>query len=83
MASMETTHINFNSRPCVRGDGNAAKFVNYYDKFQFTPLREGRLPQLLCSTQQILFQFTPLREGRLTEYFIVVAELAISIHAPA
>ena len=32
--------------------------------FQFTPLREGRLPQCGQYTHPFLFQFTPLREGR-------------------
>ena len=34
-------------------------------KFQFTPLREGRLANALTSLQVTEFQFTPLREGRL------------------
>ena len=34
-------------------------------RFQFTPLREGRLANWLSgSTKDFLFQFTPLREGR-------------------
>ncbi len=32
--------------------------------FQFTPLREGRLPQDLYGLVAGEFQFTPLREGR-------------------
>ena len=34
--------------------------------FQFTPLREGRLPLVSLFPLKNLFQFTPLREGRLT-----------------
>ena len=32
--------------------------------FQFTPLREGRLDDVMNALKPILFQFTPLREGR-------------------
>ena len=35
-----------------------------YRRFQFTPLREGRLGARLSSYNRDLFQFTPLREGR-------------------
>ena len=34
-------------------------------KFQFTPLREGRLNRPRRVTPRYTFQFTPLREGRL------------------
>ena len=34
------------------------------DKFQFTPLREGRRPQIISVEADKTFQFTPLREGR-------------------
>ena len=41
-------------------------------KFQFTPLREGRLrwrsPEYRCGK----FQFTPLREGRLFTPFLII-----------
>ena len=58
-------YLNFNSRPCVRGDIEEKKEYNKNREFQFTPLREGRLIEVqrassLCSA----FQFTPLREGR-------------------
>ena len=33
-------------------------------KFQFTPLREGRLFNMKKYQLGALFQFTPLREGR-------------------
>ena len=33
-------------------------------KFQFTPLREGRLAPAVRESPLELFQFTPLREGR-------------------
>ena len=32
----------FNSRPCERGDSCFLRLVCGFDKFQFTPLREGR-----------------------------------------
>ena len=34
-------------------------------KFQFTPLREGRLADCILRVFEEIFQFTPLREGRL------------------
>ena len=34
-------------------------------RFQFTPLREGRLAHGQRRTERKRFQFTPLREGRL------------------
>ena len=37
------------------------------DKFQFTPLREGRRPQIISVEADKTFQFTPLREGRLSD----------------
>lgn len=35
------------------------------EKFQFTPLREGRRGRLMCAPIYCEFQFTPLRKGRL------------------
>ena len=32
----------FNSRPCVRGDGKGGLYMDGQFLFQFTPLREGR-----------------------------------------
>ena len=73
--------LNFNSRPCVRGD-ERVKAVGKLLVFQFTPLREGRRWKSAGGCGTSLFQFTPLREGRL------VSETRrrrddISIHAPA
>ena len=55
----------FNSRPCGRGDYPGTASPVPPNRFQFTPLREGRRAcwyvELLADT---LFQFTPLREGR-------------------
>ena len=51
-------------------------------KFQFTPLREGRRVCYGRIYYEIVFQFTPLREGRLGEAQTVIEAQAISIHAP-
>ena len=40
------------------------KCLNPLKIFQFTPLREGRLPLSVVRCSGSLFQFTPLREGR-------------------
>ena len=42
-----TKSIYFNSRPSARGDVNDFAALNVVTKFQFTPLREGRLMQHL------------------------------------
>ncbi len=57
--------MNFNSRPSARGDKHWACCPLHGEKFQFTPLREGRLLPLLFLPLPSPFQFTPLREGRL------------------
>ena len=40
--SMPTSTVNFNSRPSARGDVLETETDFYRQKFQFTPLREGR-----------------------------------------
>ncbi len=57
----------FNSRPCVRGDGEYAGHRRRPRRFQFTPLREGRRVTAKTKKNWIVFQFTPLREGRQIE----------------
>ena len=49
--------------------------------FQFTPLREGRLPYMGDMPVKKLFQFTPLREGR-RHRCGRATDSHISIHAP-
>jgi len=39
-------------------------YYNWYEKFQSTPLREGRPVLAILTDTQIEFQSTPLREGR-------------------
>ena len=53
----------FNSRPSARGDvrGRGSPSAQ---RFQFTPLREGRLGTMGSRLLWSIFQFTPLREGR-------------------
>ena len=50
-------------------------------RFQFTPLREGRLAFSVASSRTDIFQFTPLREGRPVGGGVVYIHY-ISIHAP-
>ena len=58
------SQTNFNSRPCERGDPTNIHEYHDFMLFQFTPLREGRLPLKVAKYHDYLFQFTPLREGR-------------------
>ena len=52
------------------------------EKFQFTPLREGRHEILLLFYSRRRFQFTPLREGRRRHAAGSREAHCISIHAP-
>ena len=52
------------------------------DKFQFTPLREGRRRLLDEQPGEKTFQFTPLREGRRAASVRLQRRHRISIHAP-
>ena len=61
----QPSHVNFNSRPCERGDPYEVREITGLLLFQFTPLREGRLFLKNLHTHVKPFQFTPLREGRL------------------
>ena len=51
-------------------------------RFQFTPLREGRLAGLSEKSGISKFQFTPLREGRPEPAAATRGGTPISIHAP-
>ncbi len=51
-------------------------------KFQFTPLREGRLEMKRRKGGTVSFQFTPLREGRRDVHGHGHRQEPISIHAP-
>ena len=62
--SFPGTQLDFNSRPCERGDLAALSYVRQWTKFQFTPLREGRQNTPVQACAWNIFQFTPLREGR-------------------
>ena len=54
----------FNSRPSARGDGTRYAVHGANERFQFTPLREGRPHGVAAMQRRGIFQFTPLREGR-------------------
>ena len=59
----------FNSRPSARGDQPIPSHAREVLRFQFTPLREGRLADADVVFQRFHeFQFTPLREGRPPAY---------------
>ena len=57
-------------------------YVARLNKFQFTPLREGRPAAGTGKGNTKLFQFTPLREGRRAMKIALLAIRTISIHAP-
>ena len=54
----------FNSRPSARGDGTRYAVHGANERFQFTPLREGRPHGVAAMQRRGIFQFTLLREGR-------------------
>ena len=54
----------FNSRPSARGDTVATAVAPIVNKFQFTPLREGRRARLrVCSAAQSDFNSRPSARG--------------------
>ena len=53
----------FNSRPCGRGDECDCTHANRSCKFQFTPLREGRLFQSAHRAQVVDFNSRPCGRG--------------------
>ena len=64
-----TPRQHFNSRPSARGDQPIPRHAREVLRFQFTPLREGRLADADVVFQRFHeFQFTPLREGRPPAY---------------
>ena len=65
-----------------RGATSVVKFAEALGVFQFTPLREGRLPATRRNSLGSVFQFTPLREGRLPSVKKCNQDAQISIHAP-
>ena len=52
----------FNSRPYARGDP-IESLIEASNEFQFTPLREGRLPQSLLSPGGSYFNSRPYARG--------------------
>ncbi len=72
----------FNSRPSARGDDCDWAIQKWLERFQFTPLREGRRYPIKPPASDSLFQFTPLREGRLQVLAANNVIVPISIHAP-
>ena len=66
-----TIPIYFNSRPSARGDEKRPRLSACSMRFQFTPLREGRLVLIRKSRWNGRFQFTPLREGRRCKFTLL------------
>jgi len=62
-----TGRKSFNPRPCARGDLEKLRDAHGPQKFQSTPLREGRHGLLTGIENYARFQSTPLREGRQTD----------------
>ena len=72
----------FNSRPCERGDPDAALSAARFFRFQFTPLREGRLCAEDLGQHGGISIHAPAR-GATPERRRARRVQAISIHAPA
>ena len=75
-------HCYFNSRPSARGDATAAGQDTSGILFQFTPLREGRLVDVLRQRQAFDFNSRPSARGDGLLYRVEALERKISIHAP-
>ena len=73
-------HISIHAPP--RGATNAIAQHEKQQKFQFTPLREGRQAFKSNREGNNIFQFTPLREGRRRRHDLRGRRDLISIHAP-
>ena len=71
----------FNSRPSARGDAGATQCVAAADKFQFTPLREGRQHGGADRPTQHHFNSRPSARGDATSPDTTTGR-DISIHAP-
>ena len=71
----------FNSRPSARGDVLTDGNRGNPNVFQFTPLREGRLPSCLQASSRPYFNSRPSARG---DYIAGQEDMsdAISIHAP-
>ena len=65
-----------------RGATGLQSVRTWADRFQFTPLREGRRQGASKCIAKFLFQFTPLREGRQCFFQLPTFDRLISIHAP-
>ena len=57
--------VDFNSRPSARGDHRRHKYMQGAQKFQFTPLREGRLKLKLLMIPMTYFNSRPSAMGDL------------------
>ena len=75
-------HFDFNSRPSARGDDKRNTVHHIWSKFQFTPLREGRLRTLFVC-QGVVFHFNSRPSARGDSILCqFVRHFLISIHAP-
>ena len=61
---IQTSLINFNSRPCERGDAAARQRATHCFLISIHAPARGATQQLRLAAVAPLFQFTPLREGR-------------------
>ena len=75
--------VKFNSRPCGRGDGPKIDGKYFVDKFQFTPLREGRRGRNARPTSLTYFNSRPCGRGDHLHAVLSISPADISIHAPA
>ena len=75
--------MGFNPRPCARGDLGIPGRLFEYDKFQSTPLREGRPGQVTTrSAEDVVSIHAPARGATVGRWNCTVRNY-VSIHAPA
>ena len=72
----------FNSRPSARGDRMTRCISSFASSFQFTPLREGRLPRMDGRRSAGNFNSRPSARGDALLICSHELDIIISIHAP-
>ena len=75
--------VNFNSRPCGRGDAYRLNIIKTVYISIHAPAGGATHQRKGGDDQCRLFQFTPLREGRRNFFVRRLRVVSISIHAPA
>ena len=78
---MQVTQYNFNSRPCVRGDGCLVRTGTIKDNFNSRPCVRGDVCSCGVVTLIRHFNSRPCVRGDIDE-LLVGQQSGISIHAP-